>query len=326
MKRRLCLAALSGTLGALAQQPGPLVRKKGPTVFLDYDQAELDAAYDQRVYAPNSGVIQQRYATNSELVRARLGAPLRVPYGPSEIQQLDIYPTGRPNAPILVYIHGGAWRGGRSQDHAFAAELFVAAGTHFVVPDFVPVQDAGGSLVVMAQQVRRAIAWVHGNAATFGGDSGRLYLAGHSSGAHLASVALITDWPAEFHLPNDPIKGAILVSGMYDLKGPRLSYRSSYVKFDDATEEALSPQRHIDRLHMPLIVAHGTLETPEFQRQSREFAAALKAAGRPVQVIRGENYNHFELIETLANPYGLLGRAALALVVPRRATESAEHK
>jgi arylformamidase len=103
-------------------------------------------------------------------------------------------------------------------------------------------------------------------------------------------------------------------SGMYDLRGPRLSSRSSYVKFDDVSEDALSPQRHIDKIQVPLVLAYGSLETPEFQRQSREFAAALKAAGKPAELIVGENYNHFELIETLANPYGILGRAALRMM------------
>jgi arylformamidase len=91
-----------------------------------------------------------------------------------------------------------------------------------------------------------------------------------------------------------------------------LSFRSSYVKFTDEIEQALSPQRHLDKLNAPLVLAYGTLETPEFQRQSRDFAAAVKEAGKPVELLVGEGYNHFEMPETLANPYGLLGRAALA--------------
>ena len=94
----------------------------------------------------------------------------------------------------------------------------------------------------------------------------------------------------------------------------RLSARSAYVKFDDTTVAALSPIRHLDRLHAPLVVAYGTRETPEFQRQSREFAGAVEAAGKKVRLLVGEHYNHFELPETLGNPYGLLGRAALNLM------------
>ena len=194
---------------------------------------------------------------------------------------------------------------GLAKDYGFPAELFVHGGSHYVVPDFVNVAEAGGSLTPMSDQVRRAVAWVYRNARSFGGDPGRIYVSGHSSGGHLAGVVLVTDWRKDF-------KGGLCCSGLFDLKPVRLSARSSYVKFTDEVEQALSPQRHLDKLHAPVIVAYGTLETPEFQRQSREFAAALRAAGKPVQLLVGEGYNHFELPETLANPYGLLGRAVLA--------------
>jgi arylformamidase len=252
-----------------------------------------------------------RYATNSAGVRTRLGAPRRYAYGLTPIEGLDVFMTKRANAPINVFIHGGAWRGGLAKDNAFPAEVFVHAGAHYVVPDFAWVQDVGGNLMPMAEQVRRAVAWVHRNAPTFGGDPNRLYVSGFSSGGHLAGVLLTTDWARNFNLPADTVKGGLCCSGMFDLKPVRLSARSRYVKFTDEMEQALSPQRHLDKLNVPVIVAHGTFETPEFQRQSRDFAAAVKAAGKPVQLLVGEGYNHFEMYETLANPYGLLGRAVL---------------
>jgi arylformamidase len=313
MSRRTVLgAAAAGALLAmapgLAQQPA---RVKGPRVWLDMDQAELDDAYDQSVYAPNQRQVTGRYATNSEAVRARLGAPRRFAYGPTPVEGLDVYATKRANAPINIFVHGGAWRAGAAKDHAFLAELFAQAGAHFVVLDFAPVQELDGDLGPMAYQVRRAIAWVYRNAGSFGGDPDRIYLSGHSSGAHLASVALITDWRKDFDVPADTVKGGLCCSGMFDLKPVRLSARSRYVKFTDEMEDAMSAQRHLDRLRTPLILAHGTLETPEFQRQSRDFAAAAKAAGKPVQLLVAQGYNHFEIIETLASPYGLLGRAVL---------------
>jgi arylformamidase len=300
---------------AFAQQLAPLPqgpRVKGPAVWLDMDQAELDAAYDQIKYAPNLPQIVKRYATNSEAVRARLGAPRRYPYGPTSIEALDVYTTKRANAPINIFIHGGAWRGGLAKDFAYPAELFVHSGAHYVVPDFINVVEANGNLTPMAEQVRRAVAWVYRNAQSFGGDPNRIYVSGHSSGGHLAGVVLVTDWRKEFNLPLDTVKGGLCCSGMFDLKPVRLSARSSYVKFTDDIEQALSSQRHLDKLNAPIIVAYGTLETPEFQRQSRDFAAAVKAAGKPVQLLVGEGYNHFEIPETLGNPYGLLGRAVLA--------------
>jgi arylformamidase len=288
--------------------------EKGPAVFLDYDQAALDAAYDQAAYAPNREQLIRRRNRDSELARLRIGDPERVAYGPAAIERLDIYRTGRAAAPVFIFIHGGAWRSGQSKDFAAPAEMFLASGAHYVVPDFAWVQEVGGSLMVLADQVCRAVAWVYENAAYFGGDPNRLYVGGQSSGGHLAAVALTTDWRREFGLPADIIKGGMCISGIYDLTPVRLSARNRYVAFDDAAVATLSPIRYLDRLHAPLIVAYGTCETPEFQRQNREFAAAVEAAGKKVRLLIGEHYNHFELPETLGNPHGLLGRAVLDLM------------
>jgi len=304
------LAASGGS--ALAQTAtAPAPRQKGPRVWLDLDQQELDDAYDQSKYAANLAQIVKRYATNSEQARARLGAPKRLAYGAIPIEGLDLYPARKPNAPVHVFIHGGAWRSGLAKDSAYQAETFVNAGAHYLAVDFNNVVETKGDLMPMADQVRRAVAWIYRNAASFGGDPNRVFLSGHSSGAHLAGVVLVTDWPKDFGLPKDVLKGGLCCSGMFDLKPARLSARSSYIKFTDETEHALSAQRHLAHLNCPVIVGYGTLETPEFQRQSRDFAAALRAAGKPVALLVGEGYNHFEMPETLANPYGLLGRAAL---------------
>jgi len=320
MTRRLFLGAgaagaMSATAGpAFAQQSAPAPpapRIKGPPVWLDMDQAELDAAYNQSVYAPNLQQVVKRWATNSDAVRARLGAPQRYAYGSNPIEGLDIYRTQRPNAPINLSIHGGEWRLGLAKGWAFAAELFVHAGAHFVVPDFAWAQDVGGNLMILADQVRRAVAWVHGNAQRFGGDRNRIYVSGHSSGGHLAGVILTTDWRKDFNLPVDTVKGGLCSSAMYDLKPVCLSARRQYLACTDEIENALSPQRHLDKLNAPVVVTYGALESPEFQRQSRDFAAAVQAAGKRVQLLVGEGYNHFEIIETLGNPYGVLGRAML---------------
>jgi arylformamidase len=160
--------------------------KKGPPVFLGYDQAALDAASDQAAYAPNREQLVKRRIRDSELARHRVGEPERLAYGPAEIERLDVYRTGRDAAPVFIFIHRGAWRSGRSKDFASPAEMFLAAGAHYIVPDFAWVQDVGGSLEVLADQVCRAIAWVHDNALHLGGDLNQLYVGGQSSGGHLA--------------------------------------------------------------------------------------------------------------------------------------------
>ena len=318
VSRRLVLGATAAVVASpvLAEECriGPPEHAQGAPVWLDMDQVELDAAYDQSVYAPLGGQIRARFASTSEQVRTRLGAPQRLAYGPSEFERLDIYRTRRPKAPIFVYFHGGAWLRGSAKDSGFPAEMFVRAGAHFVVPDFIPISAANGDLRVMAEQVRRAIAWTYVNAATFDGDPERLYIGGHSSGGHLCGVALVTDWKNDFGLAETVVKGGLCESGMYDLKPVRLSARSKYVKFTDEIEQAMSPQRHLDLLRAPVVITYGTNETPEFQRQSRDFAAAVKAAGKPVELIIAENFNHFEIEESLGNPYGPNGRAVLVLM------------
>jgi arylformamidase len=300
-------------------------RTKGPIVWLDMDQKALDDAYDQLVYAANRDQLTKRRIINSAAARKRIGEPLRFAYGPTPVEGLDVFrasPTqpspasgggkrGGTGGPIAIFVHGGAWRSGSASDYSFVAEPFVRAGGNFVVLDFTTVDEAGGSLFPMVEQVRRAIGWVYRNADKFVGDRERLFLIAHSSGSHLAGCAVTHDWPKE-GLPRDILKGATLSSGMYDLKPVRLSKRSQYVKFTDAMEQELSAIRHLDKLVTPLNISYGTYETPEFRRQCRDFAAAVKAAGKPVELLVGEAYNHFEMLETLANPYGLLGRAALA--------------
>jgi arylformamidase len=312
-------AAAGGLVMAAGPAPAqrcpetPAPRVKGPPVWLELDQQDLDDAYDQSVYAFNGRNISERVAARTKTALEVLGPPQRVAYGPAEIEKVDIYRTKRANAPIMIFLHGGAWRGGRSAQFALYAEVFVNAGAHFVIVDYNNVLETNGDLFPMVDQCRRAVAWVYRNAASFGGNPEEIYLSGRSSGSHMGGCVVITEWEKQ-GLPRDILKGAALSSGMYDLKAVRLSKRGNYVKFTDEMEEALSAQRHLDKIHTPLLLAHGTLETPEFQRQTRDFAAALQAAGKPLQLIVAKGYNHPEMGETFGNPYGIMGRASLQMM------------
>jgi arylformamidase len=310
----LASAARAQTSDPVPCHLGPPPHEKGPRVWMDMDQIDIDAAYDQRFYAPMGYQITKRIASVSDAVRARIGEPLRLSYGPSEIEKLDVYRARKPNAPIFIFIHGGSWLDGTARNHGYPAEMFVNAGANFIAIDFIQIKEAGGDLRVMAGQVRNAIAWVYKNAASFGADASRLYIGGRSSGAHLTGVALVTDWAKDYGVPADIVKGGVCSSGMYDLKPVRISKRSSFIEFTDEMEDAMSSQRHLDQLRAPVVVTYGTYETPEFQRQNRDFAAAVKAAGKSVELIEAPNYNHLEMGESFGNPYGPSGRAALSLM------------
>jgi arylformamidase len=296
------------------QRPIRSENSPAPKVWLDYEQTGLDAAYDQTVWAPLMADIQMRLAAASEAARARLGAPKRAAYGPAPLEAMDIFRARQPNAPILVHVHGGGWSRGEAKNFAFPAEMFVDAGVTFIALDFAPVSAFGGDLVPMAAQVRRALAWTYRNAAAFGGDASRLYVSGHSSGAHLAAVALTADWESEFGIPSSFIKGGLLMSGIYDLGPVRLARGFAYLAITGASEQALSPQRHVGRLPAPLVVTAGGKDSPEFIRHARDFVEAARAAGKTAALVEAPGYNHFEMSESLGNPYGPGGRAALTLM------------
>ena len=258
-------------------------------VFLDYDQKALDDQYEQRVWAPNAEQVIRRYGEASDQVRKRIGGPRTERYGPTAPETLDIYGSGKK---AFVFVHGGAWKRQTSREQAFPAEPIVAAGAAYVALNFEKLPAV--TLPEMAAQVQRGIEWVHQNL------SKDVVLCAHSSGAHLSACALTR---IGF------IRKSLLVSGVYDLLPVRLSARNDYVRLDERLEQEYSPIRHADRIKCPVTVAWGEKDNQEFRRQSREFAERL---GAPTLV--GQGLNHFEILETLADPRSPLGRAALNML------------
>jgi arylformamidase len=279
-------------------------------VFLDYTQAELDRAYDQFAWAPNAEVVLRSYSDLSDEVRARYHRETYA-YGRAAEEKLDVFPARSGNAPIHVFVHGGAWRMLSKEESSFPAPTFVDAGVHFVAPDFGQLPQR--SLPAIVRQLRRAISWLHGNAHRFGGDPARIYISGHSSGGHLAGVLAATDW-TRHDLPRTAVKGAILASGMYDLRPVLLSARREYLRLSVSQEHALSPQRHVAALRCPVVVAHGGGESPEFVRQSRCFAAALAAERKAPHLLELHGLNHFEVALNIARSDGALAQVALTMI------------
>ena len=286
-------------------------------VYLDYTQAELDAAYDQRVYAPNREEIVAWYGAEGARVRARLELRRSVPYGNGEDETLDIFPAKSGSestfgAPVHIHIHGGRWTLFTKDEESFIAPTFVSAGAACVVPDFSNIPKV--RIPEMVAQVKSAIAWTYRNAASFGGDPERIHLSSHSSGSHLAGVALLTDWEKEFGLPGDVVKSALLVSGMYDMRPVMLSARSSYVKLTDEEVLALSAILQPEKSHTPLTLVYGEKETPEFRRHPKAYSEALAAAGKPVKVVEIPGVNHFEILRQLGEPGSEVARLALGML------------
>jgi arylformamidase len=283
-------------------------------VFLDYTQEELDDAYDQARWAENFQELRQRPQRLSAEVRARHPHFDRS-YGPSPDETLEILPTARQGAPVVMFVHGGRWMAQPPDAFISFAETLTGAGAHFVAARFSALAPTPGKVRLpdITDQLRRAVQWLHGNAESFGGNPAQIHIIGHSSGGHLASVLLTTDWQRH-GLPADVLKSGACVSGMYDLRPVLLSARGNYVKVTPDEEDDLSAIRHLDRVRCPVLVAYGDKESPEFKRHGESFAGALKERGLTARLMVLPGCNHFEGIATMTNPQSPLARAVLAQI------------
>lgn len=283
-------------------------------VWGDYTQAELDAQYDQMTLVTKDEHAYHRVFKEQESarVRATLAAQslLDVAYGPSAAEKLDIFKAAAADAPIQIFFHGGAWKGGRKSDVSFPAEAFVARGATFIAVNYERVPKV--TLDEQVRQARAAVAWAYRHAREFGGDPDRIHVSGHSSGGHVCGMVVVTDWRRAFGLPADVVKGGAPISGMFDLAPVRLSWRNSYVALDDGAVARLSPIRHIPDRPIPLVVGYGTEELAEFQRQSREFAAAWRGRGYPCDELALNGLKHFAVNYEFNRPEGRLLRAIFA--------------
>lgn len=280
-------------------------------VFLDYTQEELDNAFEQTLWAPNFEALRAQSNARCAALRQSF-RHFETSYGPSADETFEIFPTSAARAPVLLYVHGGRWRPQPDNAFVFFADTLVNAGAHFVAARFATLDPKLPTrMPEMIAQLRRAVAWLARNAASFGGDPDRIHVIGHSSGGHLTSVLLTTPWE-EHGAPAHVLKSGVCVSGMYELRPVLLSARSAYVKLDAAEEDWLSAIRHLDRVRCPILVAYGDKESPEFQRQGREFAAALRRRELASKEIVLAGCNHFEGIRTMMDPASSLARAVLA--------------
>jgi arylformamidase len=291
------------------ERKGPLGQPK--PIFLDYSQEQLDKAYDQASWAPEMVQLEAADGTRSARVRKEM-PPLTRRYGPGEADLIDIFtPADARDVPILVFIHGGAWTRNSRLDVSLAAPTLVGRRAAYAVPDFGSLKTL--RLPDMIENCRRALEWVFRNAGDFGGNSDRLYLAGHSAGAHLAACLLVTDWTRR-GLPADPIKGALLLSGMYYLHPVLLSSRSAYLLVTPEEAAAASPMRYLGTIMCPVAVVWADQDSPEFKRQSSVFADALEGMGRLASRTIAFNTNHFEEGEQLGDADSEVSQALYALM------------
>nr|XP_032814792.1 kynurenine formamidase [Petromyzon marinus] len=223
---------------------------------------------------------------------------LDVSYGPGDDEKMDIYMPLKPNPapPVFVYIHGGYWRILGKEFSGYMVPPLVESGAVVVALSYT--LSPKGSMDLMVDQMRRAVAFISRQYSHFSG----IYLCGHSAGAHLAAMVLATDWSLPEYGVTPDIKGAFLLSGVFDIRPLVQTYVNEHLKMTLEDMARNSPMLKVDAMaplagkcHIVLAVAEH--DTTEFHRQSRELEQSLKSAGFNVTFLDVPNVDHFDLVE-----------------------------
>lgn len=279
------------------------------------DPAWLESQYNNRARVPECAAHFERWQRDSAQARQRLGGLLDLAYGDAPGERLDVFPAqrrpGEPLAPVLVFIHGGYWRSLDKADHSFIAPAFVRQGACVVVPNYALCPSVGIPDITL--QMVKALAWVFRHIAVHGADPRRITLVGHSAGGHLAAMLLLCRWSAwAADLPDDLVKNAVSISGVFDLEPLR---HTPFLQADLRLTPAQVAQASPARLPAPALRSGrgvlagvvGADESDEFVRQNRLLAERWGSGVVPVcESLPG--LNHFSVLEALVQPRHRLHR------------------
>lgn len=273
---------------------------------------EIRRQFDMRVAVPNGQDFVARYFERSEAARRRLKSVRDLRYGPGLRQTLDIFPAAQPNAPLVMFWHGGGWRT-QSKDHfSYVAEPLVAAGVMAVVVGYDLHPDV--RLRRMMAEACEAIAWTARHAALHGGDPARMTVCGHSAGAQLCGIALAHDFTRD-GLPRSPVRAALLVSGSYDMEphSRHERYLDMGLADGDLVRDASPASNPPLDPGLRLVIAAGANETPGYVAQAESFCRKLISRGHEARVLLSPDDHHFSVIARLGEPEHEMTRTLIEL-------------
>jgi arylformamidase len=275
------------------------------------DAAELARQYSARGTVPDAEVFIKDYRDHSTPMYA-LPHVRGARYGEHADEVLDLFPVpGKKDAPIFVFVHGGYWRSLGREDSAFMAKAFTQRGIAVAVVNYTLSPEA--SLAEIVAQCRRSVAWLYRHGAAHGVDVNRIVVAGSSAGGHLGGMLIAQGWQAELGLPPDVVKGAALVSGLFDLAPVQQTTPNQWLGLSEAEALALSPMESLPLASVKLCIAVAGIDTDEFKRQSLMYAQACRRRGCEVSYLDLAERNHFDVITDWMDSESELSGATWAL-------------
>ncbi len=257
----------------------------------------IDAAY-----RPSAALAPGVFEANMVLYRERSAEAYRtlpherdLCYDAQSGQCLDIFPAPGPGLkPVFVFIHGGYWRMLSKNESTFMAGALTRRGVSVVAVDYTLAPAV--KLCEIVRQVRTSIAWLHQNGSAHGIDPARIFVGGSSAGGHLTGALVADGWREAMGLPEDVIKGAMPVSGIFDLAPLSKSFVNAWMDFSADEIQDLSPIHHLPPRPCKMVLTWGENETSGFKDQSRDYLAACQSAGFSADAIEIPGRNHFDVI------------------------------
>lgn len=277
-------------------------------------QSELDRHYSARgsVSVELYEQITARYASLSAEATSGLSAQRDVVYDPQSGNAVDIFGVGDGLRPAFIFVHGGYWRAHSKRDSAFMAAAMALRGVVTVSVDYTLIPNA--DLKEIVRQVRQSVAWCYKSGADHGIDPERLFVGGSSAGGHLTAATVTGDWHPTLGVPENVVKAAVPVSGLFDLDPVSRCFANEWVKLTPSSARELSPIHAIRTCSCPLLIAYADGEPQGFKTQSRQFHETWIGAGNRSELIEVTHRNHFDVILDLADPGSRLFRGALELI------------
>lgn len=265
-------------------------------------QEAIDRAYDPMRGRDPSALLAD-WRDRSAASRRRSRVTLDLPYGPTLAERLDLFHVegvgegtgeGEP-VPCHLFFHGGYWRSLSHKEFSFVVDGLVASGITVAVVNYALCPAVAFGEVV--RQARAALAWVYRNAGALGVDPRQLSVSGHSAGGHLCAMLLATDWEGVYGLPNDLIRGALCVSGLYDLGPFPWSWLQPKLQLTGRDVSDYSPVGLPGRVPAGVRLVAGGEESSEFARQMQAYADHLSEQGLGVESTLLEGDDHFSLLD-----------------------------